>query len=192
MTSANKKNVLLRINLAAFIVGGLATIWALVRNRIGGETASFLSALSPALLFVILAIGLTLGIAVYLFCISFRGRFWSGFLGRSIENLFAKNIAVLLLFSLFLLSYVSIFTSDQTLGSLASFREWLSPILVWIFVLSFQLLFTRISLKKFDGSALKHSRNVLVLASILFGLSLVFVAFIALTKIGIEPDKVLW
>jgi len=63
---------------------------------------------------------------------------------------------------------------------------------LWIFVLAFQLLFTTISLIKFDGSALKRNRNVLVLASILFSLSLVFVAFIALTRIGIEPDRVLW
>jgi len=99
MTSLNKKNILLRINLAAFIVGGLITIWALVRNRIDKENATFLSGLSPTLLFVILTMSLILGIAVYLFCISFRGSFWSGFLGRSIENLFANKIAVLLLFS---------------------------------------------------------------------------------------------
>ena len=192
MTSEKKKNFLLRLNLVVVIAGGLTTIWALVQNTGDKENVSFLSELSPALLIVILTISLFLAIIIYLFCISFRESFWVGFLGKSIEYIFVEKIAVYLFLFLLLVSYATLFASDQTLGPLASYRGRLYPILLWISVLTIQLLLTSISLIKPDGLVPKQNRSVLVLTSILFGIFLIFVIFVALSKIGIKPDKVLW
>ena len=192
MTSLKKKSFLLRINLVAILGGGLFTIWALMQGFGGIENATSLGGLSPVLLATILAIGLFLAITIYIFYLSFRNDFWAIPLGRSIENLFAQRIAAYLLLFLLLGSYISLFTSDQTLGSLASYRTRLYPVLLWIAVFTVQLLLTTISLIGFDKSALKQNRSILVWTSILFGTFLVFVIFIVSTQIGIKPDKVLW
>ena len=192
MTPVKKKNFLLRINLVAILAGGLFAIWSLVQGSRGVKNVSFLGGLSSTLLAVILAIGLFLVITIYLFYASFRNDFWMSSLGKSIENLFAKKVVAYLLLFLLLVSYLSLFTVDQVLGPLASYRERLYPIFLWIFVFTGQLLFTAISLLKFDRSALEQNRNILVRTALLFGAFLVFVIFIALTRIGIKPDKVLW
>jgi len=180
-----------RLNLAFALAGGLLAFWSYISEPSEPDSAIFLGFSYSRLALIVLVLFLWFAIAILLFS-SFRNSWRT----QSIEKFLAgleNQKGVLWISSLWLaIVYGFLFLSDHQLGALASYRERLLPILLWLAVLAIQFIIFVIYIRGIHPEAFREHRSVLIaslVVLILFGL---LTLGIALTRIGLTPDAVYW
>jgi hypothetical protein len=172
MPNQKRTRFALRLNLAFAFVVGLLVLYSYLKEPSEPGSAVLLgfSYLRLALILVVLTI--LAGISILLF-----GSFRNSHLTQQIENLFVRLTNQKWAFGLAILwivtSYVLLFLSDHRLGSFASYRERLLPILIWFAVLSVQFGFVTLYVRGMNPGVFHVHRSLLVLSFIvltLFGL----------------------
>lgn len=181
----------LRLNLAFASAVGLLVLCSYLKepSEPGSAVLFGFSYLRLALILVVLA--LLMGILILLL-----GSFRSTHLTQQIENLFARLsnqkwafwIAIIWMAA----SYVLLFLSEPGLGSFASYRERLLPILIWFAVLSVQFGFVTLYVRGMNPGVFHVHRSLLVLSFIVLTLFGLLLLGIQLTRVGLTPDDVYW
>ncbi len=186
-----KKTLALQINLFLAVIGGSITLWVLL-NEPSETQAAILWSFSLPRLLILLAIALVLLSSVFLFLRSLRGGFWTSRIGEALwDSFMGKRLAVLLIV-LFLALYFSLFMTDQKLGSLASYRARLYPLLVWLEALVIQFLTTIFVLRARETGFFHAHKEIFSKTLLVFALLGLLVLFIAVSKVGLRPDVVYW
>lgn len=185
------KTFALRINLLLAVIGGSITIWVLLREPSEAQAAILLGFSLPRLL-ILAVIILVLLSSVFLFLRSLRDDFWTSRLGEALRDAFMGMWLPALLLVLFLTLYFSLFMTDQKLGSLASYRARLYPLLVWLAALVGQFFVTFLALRAHGFGFFRQHREVLSKTLLVFIVLGLLVLFIAISKVGLRPDVVYW
>lgn len=185
------KTFALRINLLLAVIGASITLWVLLREPSEAQAAIFLGFSLPRLLILVVII-LVLLSGVFLFLRSLRGDFWTSRIGEALRDAFMGRWLPALLLVLFLALYFSLFTTDQKLDGLASYRARLYPLLVWLAALVGQLFITILALRAHGSGLFRQHREVLSKALFVFAILGLLVLFIAVSKVGLTPDVVYW
>lgn len=186
-----KKTLALRLNLLLTLLGGSIALWSLLREPSESQAAIILGFSLPRLL-ILFVIVCALSISLFLCYRSFRPDFWESRPGRLLYRAFTgKKLPTFLLF-VFLALYFSIFTTDQKLAGLASYRARLYPLLIWLEALVAQLLATIFILRARVTGFFSLHRETFTKTLLVFTVLGVLVLFIAISKVGLTPDVVYW
>lgn len=186
-----KKTLALQFNLLLAVIGGSITLWVLLHEPSEAQAAIFWGFSLPRLL-ILLAIALVLLTSVFLFLGSLREDFWTSRIGKALHGAFMGKWLAGLLLVLSLVLYFSLFMTDQKLGSLASYRARLYPLLVWFEALVIQFLTTIFVLRARETAFFHVHREIFSKTLLVFALLGLLVLFIAVTKVGLTPDVVYW
>lgn len=189
----NQKHVhlILRGNLIFAFAEGLLVLWSYIREPSEPASAVFLGFSYSRLALILLVLLLCSGIAILLFR-SFRDARWTQAVEKSLSRLTAQNVVLWISILWLALVYGLLFSSDHLLGPLASYRERLLPILLWLSVLAVQLILFTIYIRGIHLEVVREARGMLLASLallILFGL---LALGIAVTRIGLTPDAVYW
>jgi 4-amino-4-deoxy-L-arabinose transferase-like glycosyltransferase len=190
-TASRRKIVTLRIILTLAFIEGLVVFWNYLTAPSEAESVVFLQYSTLRLILLLVVLFLSVAI-LFLLVASFKSNWLDQKLGTFIESLW--NEAEIFWFLLVLggLTYFLLFTSPQNLGSFASYRERLYPMLVWFALIALQSIVGYIYLKGIGSGFLQLYRSSLFPSGIALLLLACLVAFIALTKIGLSPDAIYW
>lgn len=191
MISKLSKTLILRINLLLVCVSGLITLWELSHEP-SEEQVALLFGFSLARLFVFSVIILVILFSVLVFLKSFSGDFWEGWIGRVIYNAFMGTWLPVLLLVLLLALFFFLLMSEQILGSLASYRERLYPLLLWLGGLPLQFFLTILLLRLHSSTFLCSNRDALLKTLLVFFVLGLLVLFISVSRVGLTPDVVYW
>ena len=191
MLNQERITLTLRLHLIFAFVVGLFVLWSYIKEPSEAGSAAFFGFSYLRLVLILVVVSLLLGILVLLFG-SFRNSRWAhageNFVGRLANQRGVFWISLVWIGT----SYVLLFLSEQQLGSLASYRERLLPILFWFAVLSVQFVLLVLYLRGINPKVFRDHRNVFISSFailILFGLLLLV---IAMTRVGLTPDIVYW
>jgi hypothetical protein len=193
MLMPNQKRTILtlQLNLALAFAVGLRVLWSYLQEPSEPDSAVLFGFSYLRLALILVVLTLLAGIAILLF-----GSFRNSSLAQQLENLFVRLtdrervfwIAIVWM----VISYVLLFLSDHRLGSFASYRERLLPILIWLAILSAQFALVLFYRRGVNSGIFREYRSVFfgsLILLILFG----FVTLVIyLTRIGLTPDHVYW
>lgn len=180
-----------RMNLGLAFVEGVFVFWQYVQTPSEAETAVFLG-FSPLRLVILLGMLIVLVALGYGCRMSLRGHWWDGTLGRNLAQFHDRAVVFLFFIAVLGVLYFILFSSEHVLGRLAVYRSSLSPILVWLVLISSTALVSFLFLRAYDLPLLGTFRDVL-LPSIVALIALIsLVLFVAATRIGLDPDAVYW
>jgi 4-amino-4-deoxy-L-arabinose transferase-like glycosyltransferase len=185
------KTFALRINLLLAVIGGSIALWVLLREPSEAQAAILLGFSLPRLL-ILAVIILVLLSSVFLFLRSLRDDFWTSRIGGALRDAFMGTWLAAILLVLSLALYFSLFMTDQRLGSLASYRARLYPLLVWLAALVGQLFITLLAVRAYGSGFFRQHREVLSKTLLVFIVLGLLVLFIAISKVGLTPDVVYW
>lgn len=185
------KTFVLRINLLLAMLGGLLTLWVLLREPSEAQAAIFLGFSLPRLLILLVIVSILLASA-FLFYRSFSSDFGSSRMGEMLQAAFMGRWLPALLMVFLLALYFALFMSEQKLGELASYRARLYPLLIWLETLVIQLLATILISRARKSRFLHLQRDVLLKTLLVFSILGLLVLFIAVTRVGLTPDVVYW
>ncbi len=191
MDSRLKRDLLLRLNLALALISGLLTLWYMTREPSEAQ-AAMVGGFSLPRVLIIFVIILFLSIIAWLFISSLRRNFWSGRSGDFVSRIFLWRSLPIILLLLLAACYIILFSSPQLLGNFLSYRERLSPLLLWLAFLISQVFITLLIVRWFEASALKLLQGQFRGALAAFGILGLFVLFIAWSRLGLTPDSVYW
>jgi hypothetical protein len=189
----NEKRIVfgLQLNLVFAFLVGLLVLWSYIKEPSEPGSAAFFGFSYLRLVLILAVVALLLGILVLLFG-SFRNSRWAH-AGENFFRRLAHQKGIIWISTVWIVtSYILLFLSNQQLGSLASYRERLLPILVWLAVLSIQFVLLIFSLGGIKPKAFRDHRDLFIpsfVVLILFGLLLLI---IAITRVGLTPDTVYW
>ena len=190
-TSPQRKTTALRLSLSLALIEGLFVFWKFLTAPSEAESVVFLQ--YSALRLILLLAVLVLSLAILLLLVaSFKKNWLELKTGRLIANLWDKTETFWAWLALGSLTYFLLFTSNQNLGSLASYRERLYPILVWIALIAVQFIVSFVFVKGSGSNLFQTYRSSLVPSGIALLLLALLILFIALTKIGLTPDAIYW
>lgn len=190
-TSSQQKTTALRLGLSLALIEGLFVFGKFLTAP--SESASVVILQYSALRLILLLAVLFLSLAIlFLLVATFKKNWLELKTGRLIANLWDETETFWTLLALGGLTYFLLFASNPSLGSLASYRERLYPILVWIALIAFQFIVSFIFLKGSGSTLVQTYRSSLVPSGIALLLLALLIIFIALTKIGLTPDAIYW
>lgn len=190
-SSSQRKITVLRLSLSLAFIEGLFVFWKFLTAPSEAESVVFLQ--YSALRLILLLAVLFLSLAILLLLItSFKKNWLELKTGNLITSLWDKTETFWALLALGSLSYFLLLSSNQSLGSIASYRERLYPILVWFALIALQLLVSFIFVKGNGSNLIQTYRSSLVPSGITLLLLALLIIFIALTKIGLTPDAIYW
>lgn len=190
-SSSQRKITVLRLSLSLALIEGLFVFWKFLTAPSEAESVVFLQ-YSPLRLILLLAV-LFLSLAILLLLVaSFKKNWLELKTGNLITSLWEKTETFWALLALGSLSYFLLLSSNQSLGSIASYRERLYPILVWIALIAFQFIVSFVFVKGRGSNLFQTYRSSLVPSGITLLLFALLIVFIALTKIGLTPDAIYW
>lgn len=182
---------ILRLNILLALTEGVLVFWHYVRIA-SEKQAALLWGYSALRLGVLASIGLTLLFLLYCFFYVTKNRAWKYRIEENLEIIIGKRLVFWSLFLLICLVYLVLYLSDHQLGPLASYRETSRSLLVWLGLVSFQLFVSYIVVLGYDADALQGHRHLLIPSGIALVFLLGTTGFIAMTKIGLTPDKLYW
>ncbi|HLO30147.1 MAG TPA: hypothetical protein VK249_13470 [Anaerolineales bacterium] len=191
MLNRKRTALVFQLNLALTFVEGLLVLWSFVKEPSEPGSSVFFGFSYLRLILILGVFSLLLAILVLLF-----GSFMNSRRAQASEKFLAalahqKGIFWILTLWMVLL-YTLLFSSEQYLGFLASYRERLFPILLWFAVLSIQFSLVILYLRGMNPEILHNHRDILISASLLL-LSFAFLVLIVkLTRVGLTPDRVYW
>jgi hypothetical protein len=191
MLDQNRITHILRLHLLLALAGGLLVLWTYIKEPSESGSAILFGFSSQRLLLIIFVLILLLGILFLLFG-SFRTSWQKDAVSKRLIGLANQKGIFWAPFLLMALSYVLLLSSDHLLGSLASYRERLFPILVWLSALSVQFGFIVLSLRGINPTVFRDHRSVLIPAFAILILFVLLLLVIALTRLGLTPDSVYW
>ncbi len=191
MLDQKRITLIFRLNLALILAEGLFVLWSFIKEPSEPSSAVFFGFSYLRLILVIVVLSLLLTILVFLF-----GSFRNSWRVRASEKFLVRLADQKEIFWIFILwmavCYVLLFLSKQQLGVLASYRERLLPILLWLAALSVQFGFVILYFRGINPRTFYDHRSVLMpslIILVLFGLLLLT---IKLTRVGLTPDNVYW
>jgi hypothetical protein len=191
MDSTNQKIKILQLNIIFALAEGLVVFWSLIREPSEIQSAVFwgFSPFRIVLLFLVFMLCLIL---VFLLIASFRGRGWNQNTSKPIWNQINRPTA----FWFFLLAlgimYASLFSQYKQLELLYSYRERLSPLLIWLGLISLQVLASYLYMRNMGLKVSQIFRNVLAPSWVSLILLSLLIAFIYVSGIGLMPDSRFW
>ena len=191
MNARTRKELLLRINLVVAAVSGILTLWQMAREP-SEQGAALLWGFSIPRLLIFAVIILFILLSAICFSLSLRQGFWETRTGNLMNLLFDRNEVTLAILVLLALSYLALFSSNTVLGHLASFRDRLFPLVWWMTILFLQLLLTQMLLRLPGVPVWQNYRGVFQATLVALAAFGMLVLFIAITRLGLEPDRVLW
>lgn len=186
-----RKVLALRFNLSLALLEGIFVFWNYLTAPSEAESVVFLQYSLLRLMLLLAVLFLSLG-TLLLLVASFKSNWLDLKLGKFIDNLWNRIETFWVLLVLGGLTYLLLFASAQNLGSLASYRERLYPMLVWFALIAFQFTAGFAFIKGNDSDFFRVYRSSLAPSGIALLLLALLIAFIALTKIGLTPDAIYW
>ena len=188
---SQRKIIILRLNLSLVFIEGMFVFWKYLTAPSEAESVVFLqySALRLILLVTVLFLSLA---ALLVLIATFKSNWLDLKLGKIVDNLWGKTETFWTLLALGGLTYYLLLSSNQNLGSLASYRDRLYPILVWFALIALQFIISFVFIKGSGSNLFQTYRSSLVPSGIVLLLLALLIAFIALTKIGLTPDAIYW
>lgn len=180
-----------RINLGLAFVEGVFVFWQYVQTQSEAEMAVFLG-FSPLRLVILLGVFVILAALGYGLRMSLRGPWWEGKVGRNLAQFHHRAEVFWFFIAAVGILYFILFSSEHVLGRPAVYRSSLSPILVWLVLISSTALVSFLSLRAYDLPMLHTFRDVLLPSMVVLIALLSLVLFIAATRIGLDPDAVYW
>lgn len=190
MQTSRTANIL-RANFLLAIVGGLFALWGMTDVTSEEHNALFLGFSIPRLAILSIII-LSLLIFSLLFYWSLQERCWKIAVLEYIDACLRRKEIVVLARVMIVVNYIVLFTPDQHLGTLASYRARLYPLIWWLAILSLQFVLTALLWRRPYIARMKQFRKDLVGAVILFGTLIVIVAMINWSRIGLKADEAFW
>ncbi len=190
MPDQKRLHFILRLNLALAFLEGLAVLWAFLK-----EPSELQSAVLFGFSFFRLALIATALSSSVAFLILFLRSFRASWQDRSrtfwtwVEN--QKWVSWVLLLWI-AATYVLLFLSKQQLGSLASYRERLLPILLWLTAVAVQFGFVRLYQRGINSGMFHDYRGILLPSLAIFVPFALVLLILKLTGIGLTPDRVYW
>ena len=191
MGSRSHRDLTLRINLVFAFICGLLTLWYLTREPSEAQDAIVRGFSLPRLAIIIIII-LTLSLITWLFVNSLHRNFWSAWSGEFISRVFSWKALPSILLLLLIAFYLILFASPQLLGNFLSYRERLSPLLIWLALIILQLFVTLLVVRWFEASSLNLFQGQLRGALVAFGILGLLVLFVIWSRVGLTPDAVYW
>ena len=191
MSILRSKVFILRLNLLFVSIEGTFVFWNYLTAPSEAQSVVFLQYSLLRLILLSFVLSLSLG-TLFLFAASFKTGWRDQGLGKAIDKTFDGTETFWGLLVWGGLMYFLLFLSDRQLGSLASYREHLYPILLWFFLASLQFLIAILYVRGMGSQFLQKYRGILrpfFIALTLLGSLLVF---IILTRVGLTPDLVYW
>lgn len=191
MPNEKRITLILRWNLALACAAGLFVLWSYLKEPSEPGSAVLFGFSYLRLILIGVVLFLLIGMLILLVG-SFRNSPQAQKYQKRFEALIDQKTAFWIAILWMVASYVLLFLSDHQLGSLASYRGRLLPILVWLAVLSVQFSLILFYFRGMNVGALREYRSIwlpaLVLV-ILFGLLLLVITF---TRMGLTSDNVYW
>jgi hypothetical protein len=191
MSRSQPDVLILRLSLSLAFIEGMFVFWKYLTAPSETESVVFLQYSALRLILLLAALFLSLA-ALLVLVASFKSDWLDQKMGRFIDSLWDRTATFWILLALGGLTYFLLFASVQNLGSLVSYRERLSPMLVWFALIAFQFIVGSLYLKGIGSGFVGVHRSFLVPSGIFLFLLALLVAFIALTKIGLTPDAIYW
>ncbi len=190
-TPSRRKIMILRLTLSLAFIEGMFVFWKFLTAP--SESASVVFLQYSALRLILLLAVFFLSLASLLLLIaSFKKNWLDLRSGKLIDNLWNRTETFWALLALVGLTYFLLFASERNLGSFASYRERLYPILVWFALIALQFILGFLFIKASGSNFLQIYRSSLAPSGIVLLLLALLIAFIALTKIGLTPDPIYW
>ena len=177
-----------RFNFLFLLVEGLFVLWYYLQNRSETQSVLLWGYSAQRLIFLVVVGSLVLIFFLLLLWAPQR----SGTVQNTFYQIMDRQAVIWVVFLLLVVIYLTLFLSDHQLGYLASYREALRPLFIWLGLASFQLLAVVFFLRGYQAGILQKHRNVLIPAGIAFASLTVLVAFISITRIGLNPDAIYW
>ena len=185
------KLITLRLNISLAFIEGVFVLLAYLTAP--SELGSVVFLRYSALRLILLVTVLFLSLAALLALVATFKKNWLDLRsGKIIDSLWNEAGTFWALLVMGGLTYFLLFTSERNLGSFASYRERLYPILVWFALMVLQFTISFILLKGTESGFVRVYKGVLLPSSIALLMLLVFIAFISLTQIGLSPDSRFW
>lgn len=186
-----RKITALRLSLSLAFIEGLFVFWTYLTAPSEAESVVFLQYSALRLILLLAVFFLSLAILLVLVS-SFKRNWLDQRVGKFIDSLWSRTETFWALLALGGLTYFWLFASAQNLGSIASYRERLYPILVWFALITLQFIVSFVFTKGSDSYLFRAYRSSLLPSGIALLLLALLIAFIALTKIGFTPDTIYW
>jgi hypothetical protein len=187
MPSRRNGFAIVRLNLILSIVEGLVVMRSLLSVSSEGESIFFLSYSLPRLMLLGVVLAL-ISAFVWLLAQSIKNSISSSI----IENLIGKVTTFWFFLILGMAVYFLIFAADRLLGDFVSYRERLSPVLIWVGLICLQSLVVFMYLRAVESAWFGANRGILRPAGIALLLLAALIAFISLTRVGLTPDPIYW
>ncbi len=187
----NRKVTILRLNLVLALVEGLIVFWFFLKEPSENQSAVLLGFSALRLIFLLAVLGILL-IVLSLLVNSFRRPWWKRGVGQWMLNAMDRTRTWQTLFLWAGLMYLSLFLSEAQLGSLSPYRERSFPVLAWSAAVSVQLILSVVYLRSIGSNVLHQFRDVLLPASVALALVGLFIVFVAVTGLGLDPDPIYW
>ncbi len=180
-----------RFNVALAFLEGMFVLWQYIKIPSESVVAIFLG-FSLLRLIILLGVVLVLMTIGKLFVLFSRVKWWEQKWGKGATQLFERIELFWLLILVFGLIYIFLFSSEHYLGNLVLHRMRLTPILVWIMLVTFQGMVSFLCLRAYDVPILEKYRDVFLPSAVAFILLGFMILFIAFTRIGLTADAVYW
>ncbi len=186
-----RKIIILRLNLSLVFIEGMFVFWKYLTAPSEAESVVFLqySALRLVLLLTVFFLSLTI---LFMLVMSFKKNWLELKPGNFFANIWDNTRTFWTLIALGGLTYFLLFASNQNLGSFASYRERLYPILVWFALIALQFIVSFIYLKGIESNFVRVYRKTLLPSCIALLILFGAMAFISFTRIGLLPDSRFW
>ncbi|MEW6083543.1 MAG: hypothetical protein AB1607_03010 [Chloroflexota bacterium] len=187
----NRKIPILRLNLVLALAEGLIVIWFFLREPSESQSAVLLGFSVLRLILLLAVLGLLL-VVLSLLVNSFRRSWWNRGVGQWTLNAMDRTLTWQVLLFWAGLMYLSLFLSEAQMGSLSPYRERSLPMLAWSAAVSFQLILSVVYFKSIGSNVLRQFRDVLLPAFVALALLGLFIVFVAVTGLGLDPDPIYW
>lgn len=188
---SRQKLIVLRLCLSLAFIEGMFVFWKYLTAPSEADSIVFLQYSAFRLILLLAVFFLSLATLLVL-AATFKSNWLDRKLGKFADGLWDRIETFWALLTLIGLTYFLLFASDQSLESLASYRERLYPILLWFALMAAQFMAGFLFLKGRDSNCFRAYRSSLVPGGIALLLLAFLIAFIAWTKIGLIPDSIYW
>lgn len=190
-TRAQRKIGILQLGLFLAFLEGMLVFWNYLTAPSEAESVVFLQYSVLRLILLLAVLFLSLGI-LFLLIVSFKDTWLDLQPGKFVDTLLCRTETFWTLLAFGGLTYFLLFSSNQNVGLLASYRERLYPILVWFALIALQFTVSFLFVKGNDANLFQAYRSSLIPSGIALLLLASLTAFIGLTKIGLTPDAIYW
>src|SRR6266498_2577734 len=191
MLSQKHSKFIFPLNLALAFTEGLLVLWSFIREP--SEPGSAVLFGFSYLRLILILIVLFLLITLFVLLIS---SFWNSAQVQASEKFLlrlAKQKGIFWILTLWMgIAYVLLFVSERELGFLASYRERLFPIIVWLAILSVQFCFIIFYFQGINSKIFSEYRTILIPSLVVLIAFSLLLLFIKLTHLGFTPDLVYW